>query len=73
VARRADCRRTNDDSGFVDSGTARRTFRELMLLSFGQLLLQIINKVLRAFLCQKFARLVRHVSVLAERLKFVSL
>jgi hypothetical protein len=36
------------------------------LLSFGQLLLQIISKVLRAFLRQKFVRLVRHVRLVAE-------
>jgi hypothetical protein len=30
------------------------------LLTFGQLLLQIINKVLRTFLCEEFARFIGH-------------
>jgi hypothetical protein len=36
------------------------------LLTFSQLLLQIINKVLRTFLCEEFARFIGHIRFLAE-------
>jgi hypothetical protein len=39
------------------------------LLTFSQLLLQIINKVLRTFLCEEFARFVGHVRFLAEEIQ----
>src|SRR6476620_8169031 len=43
------------------------------LLALRHLLLQIIDKMLRTFLSQHFSRLVRHVGLLAQGLKFVPL
>ena len=44
----------------------KKYFRRKRLLTFGQLLLQIINKVLRTILRQKFAGLVRPSSLRAS-------
>ena len=41
------------------------------LLTFSQLLLQIINKVLRTLLCEEFARFMGHVRFLAEGFELV--
>ena len=43
------------------------------LLTFGQLLLQIINKVLRTLLCGEFDRIIGHVRFLPDGFELVSL